>query len=204
MKKLSLVVLAVMMTSMVHAQFNLGIKAGVSLNSLSYNSEQGIQYETNPGFELGAMLRVYLGGKFYVQPEVSYSFSKIELEVTPENLIGGTMMEENEQIFKESQQGVNIPVLFGYRLLDLKVANLRVFAGPEFKISTSKFDELRENVENFDSKAFGVSGLAGIGVDALMLSLDLRYAYPFTNNFVIGDEAANFKGWVVSLTWKLL
>lgn len=204
MKKISLLLCALALAGISYAQsFNFGLKAGLSLSDLSYNQESGISAKANPGFSVGAFARVYIGDKFYIQPEVAYSFSKIEFDVNAENLIQGTVVNENTKIFNESRQGVSIPVLFGYRLLNLKVANLRVFAGPEFMISTSDFEELTKNVEGFESKPFGVSGMAGIGVDALMVSLDVRYAYPFTNDFVIGDQKSNFQGWVVSLAWKI-
>ena len=209
MKKLSLFLCAVVLTIGVsQAQsFNFGIKGGVTLNSLSYEQETGLQAEANPGFNVGAFFRLYIGDKLYLQPEVAYSFGKFNFDVNVMDAIDGTLTEDLTQSFEASKQGVSIPVLVGYRVLDLKVANLRLFAGPEFMISTSNFEQLTSDMEaigqNFESNAFGVSGVAGIGVDALMLSLDLRYAYPFTNNFVIGGEETNFKGWVVSLAWKL-
>ena len=177
------------------------------MNSLSYEQETGLQAEANPGFNVGAFFRLYIGDKLYLQPEVAYSFGKFNFDVNVMDAIDGTLTEDLTQSFEASKQGVSIPVLVGYRVLDLKVANLRLFAGPEFMISTGNFEQLTSDMEaigqNFESNAFGVSGVAGIGVDALMLSLDLRYAYPFTNNFVIGGEETNFKGWVVSLAWKL-
>ena len=202
MKKLGLFLCAVVLTIGVsQAQsFNFGIKGGVTLNSLSYDQEAGLQAEANPGFNVGAFFRLYIGEKFYLQPEVAYSFGKFNFDVNVMDAIDGTITEDVKQSFEASKQGVSIPVLFGYRVLDLKVANLRVFAGPEFMISTGNFQAIGQK---FDASAFGVSGLAGIGVDALMLSLDLRYSYPFTNNFVIGGEETNFKGWVVSLAWKI-
>ena len=209
MKKLSLFLCAVVLTIGVsQAQsFNFGIKGGVTLNSLSYEQETGLQAEANPGFNVGAFFRLYIGDKLYLQPEVAYSFGKFNFDVNVMDAIDGTLTEDLTQSFEASKQGVSIPVLVGYRVLDLKVANLRLFAGPEFMISTGNFEQLTSDMEaigqNFESNAFGVSGVAGIGVDALMLSLDLRYAYPFTNNFVIGGEETNFKGWVVSLAWKL-
>ena len=209
MKKLGLFLCAVALTIGVsQAQsFNFGIKGGVTLNSLSYDQEAGLQAEANPGFNVGAFFRLYIGEKFYLQPEVAYSFGKFNFDVNVKDVIDGTITENAKESFEASKQGVSIPVLFGYRVLNLKVANLRVFAGPEFMISTGNFEDLTADMQaigqKFDASAFGVSGMAGIGVDALMLSLDLRYAYPFTNNFVIGGEETNFKGWVVSLAWKI-
>jgi hypothetical protein len=211
MKKLGLFLCAIALTIGVsQAQsFNFGIKGGVTLNSLSYDQEAGLQAEANPGFNVGAFFRLYIGEKFYLQPEVAYSFGKFNFDVDPMDVLDGTVGQDIETQFEASKQGVSIPVLFGYRVLDLKVANLRVFAGPEFMISTGNFEQLTSDIQalgpnfDFDANAFGVSGLAGIGVDALMLSLDLRYSYPFTNNFVIGGEETNFKGWVVSLAWKI-
>lgn len=209
MKKIALFLCAVVLTIGVsRAQsFNFGIKGGVTLNSLSYDKEAGLQAEANPGFNVGAFFRLYIGEKFYLQPEVAYSFGKFNFDVNVMDAIQGTVVDNAKQSFEASKQGVSIPVLVGYRVLNLKVANLRVFAGPEFMISTGNFDKLTDDMkaigQTFEEKAFGVSGLAGIGVDALMLSLDLRYAYPFTNNFVIGGEETNFKGWVVSLAWKI-
>ncbi len=209
MKKLALLLCAVVLTVGVsRAQsFNFGVKGGVTLNSLSYDQEQGLQAEANPGFNVGAFFRLYIGDKFYLQPEVAYSFGKFNFDVNVKDVTDGTLAEDAKQSFEASKQGVSIPVLVGYRVLNLKVANLRLFAGPEFMISTGNFEQLTSDMEaigqNFEASAFGVSGVAGIGVDALMLSLDLRYAYPFTNNFVIGGEETNFRGWVVSLAWKI-
>lgn len=208
MRKISLFLCAIALTGITYAQsFNFGIKAGVTLNDLSYNQESGISAKANPGFNVGAFARVYIGNKFYLQPEVAYSFGKFNFDITPSDVIVGDAEDKAKKSFEASRQGVSIPVLFGYRILNLKVANLRVFAGPEFMISTGNFDKIKENVSavgtTFKTNSFGVSGMVGIGVDALMLSLDLRYAYPFTNDFVIGDQKTNFQGWVISLAWKI-
>ncbi len=200
MKKIGLFLCILACVGIAQAQFNFGIKAGVTLNSLSVD-KSGISADVNPGFNVGVFARI--GKKLYIQPEIAYSFSKFKFDVNSSNLIDGTAGQEASKTFKESQQGVSIPILVGYKILNLKVMNLRAFLGPEFMISTSNFSSLKDNIQDFKSKAFGVSGLVGVGVDVLMLSLDLRYSYPFTNNFVIGDEKTNFKGWVISLAWKI-
>ena len=110
---------------------------------------------------------------------------------------------------------VDVPLLLGYKILDLKVANLRVFAGPKLRFNTGSTLEFNNvtgggfNINDLqkDVKAAQLGLEAGFGVDVLMLSLDFRYQVindmyqTKIADLTIDKIPANT--FVISLGWKI-
>jgi len=185
------------------AQFNLGLKAGynssLSLNNLSSLSDKSytmdnVKAEMWDNFQAGAFARVFIK-KFYIQPEILYSIQ--------------TYMDISS---------VQVPLYLGYKLMDLKIANLRVFAGPKFIMNAGSVLEYSnldsgdpittdELAQNFKESQIDIE--AGVGVDVLMFALDAKLN-------VMQDVAGKIKSvsdltnvpmptstFVISLSWKL-
>jgi opacity protein-like surface antigen len=77
---------------------------------------------------------------------------------------------------------LEVPLLLGYKLLDLKLINLRAFAGPKLRFnagSSLDYKNLSAGITqdqlSKDIKAAQLGLEAGIGVDILMFTLDARY-----------------------------
>jgi len=187
MKKVIFAALLILTVSFVNAQVNFGIKAGFnsSLNLDNVASVKSGEYdlinvksELNNGFHLGAFGRLFFD-KVYIQPELLYSMQKKDYEFTIQDASNQDIDVEKYVTFST----VDIPLLVGYKLLDLKVANLRVFAGPKFRLNAGSQVSFK-NLTNSDPidvdalkgefKDSQVGLEAGAGVDILMFSLDAR------------------------------
>jgi len=174
MKKLFLSILFVSFFSMAFAQLpiSLGIKAGLTTSKLStdlddYNEKSILSYQA------GLFARIK-GKKFYLQPEVYFTHK------------GGELKTDNS-IFNDNEIKLNtldIPILLGYKIADLKVANIRVMGGPVLSFVTDK--DLKYslggiNITDGDLKDNNWALQLGIGADALMFTFDIRYEYGITD-----------------------
>jgi len=217
MKKVIFAALLILTVSFVNAQVNFGIKAGFnsSLNLDNVASVKSGEYdlinvksELNNGFHLGAFGRLFFD-KVYIQPELLYSMQKKDYEFTIQDASSQDIDVEKYVTFST----VDIPLLIGYKLLDLKVANLRVFAGPKFRLNAGSQVSFK-NLTNSDPidvealkgefKDSQVGLEAGAGVDILMFSLDARM------NLINSLHTASWEtkpdlnsNFVISLAWKI-
>ena len=97
---------------------------------------------------------------------------------------------------------IDIPILFGYKLLDLKLLNVRTFAGPNFRFDAGS------SIPDFTTDGFRNAALgfqAGVGADVLMLTFDIRYNYTgnlFNAGTPFGDISRNEI--IFTLGWKIL
>lgn len=217
MKKVIFAAVLLLTVSFVSAQVNFGIKAGFnsSLNLDNLPSVRSGEYdltnvksELNNGFHLGAFGRLFFD-KVYIQPELLYSMQKKDYEFTIQDASSQDIDVEKYVTFST----VDIPLLIGYKLLDLKVANLRVFAGPKFRLNAGSQVSFK-NLTNSDPidvealkgefKDSQVGLEAGAGVDILMFSLDARM------NLINSLHTASWEtkpdlnsNFVISLAWKI-
>jgi hypothetical protein len=220
MKKIFIAAILLLCVSFANAQLNFGIKAGynssLGLNDLgsitngSYNLKSA-KAELSNGFQAGVFARLGFN-KVYFQPELLYTMGKKDytMSVTDANgSVSGTF-DKNVKV-----STVDVPLLLGYKVLDLKLANVRVFAGPKLRFnagSTLDFNNVTGGGFNTadlqkDVKAAQLGLEAGFGVDVLMLSLDFRYQVindmyqTKLNTVTIDNLPANT--FVISLGWKI-
>jgi hypothetical protein len=167
--------------------FHIGPMAGVNFSNFetkidSANFSSSSSYG-GTGFHAGVFARIGLK-KFYVQPELIYNVNK----ATDEQSYFGTTLKTTV-----TKSDLDINVLGGYNLLDLKVVKLRVNAGIKnsillsgegkaeisggfaslFGATTTTDDDI------FNNNAFGYT--VGIGADITKITLDIRY------NAALGD-----------------
>ena len=219
MKKVIIAAAFLLCVSFANAQINFGIKAGYnsslggndlgSITNGSYNLNS-VKSEYKNGFQAGAFLRLGFN-KVYFQPELLYAMGKksYNMSVTDENS-NTTTFDKNVSI-----STVDVPLLLGYKVLDLKLANIRVFAGPKLRFnagSTLDYKNITGGGFNTadlqqDVKAAQLGLEAGFGVDVLMLSLDFRYQVindmyqTKIKDLTIDKIPANT--FVISLGWKI-
>jgi len=198
MKKIFVLFFALIAASASFGQFTFGPKIGYSTSKLSTDFDD-IKEDVKHNFQVGAFFR--FGKKLYLQPEIYYATSGGQLKVESSGL---------EQSVK--LKNLCVPALVGFRLLNLEVINLRVFAGPSANFILNKeveFDELVQDPlqdSNFKDIAWGMD--VGAGVDVLFLTLDLRYEFGLNNIYIPDDGGAsdkiNSNLFIVSLGFKLL
>ena len=156
--------------------FDLGVKAGI--NSTRINTDNAtfnsITYanfasDAKSGFNVGAFAR--LGGKnLYIQPELLYCQRN-----------GQSSTELVTQTI--ALKTIQVPVLLGIKLINLKVASVRAFTGPAMSyVLTSS--NIKMNLPNFDPLNFKKNiwdWQLGAGIDILMFTFDVRYEWGLSN-----------------------
>lgn len=206
MKKTILLLAFFVAANMTFAQLHFGPKIGYNTSKLSVDKAD-IKTDLKNSFQFGVFAR--LGDKVYVQPEVNF-LTQGGIFKTPE--ITSLLPFEQEVNLKTIQ----IPVLIGYRLIDLKVANIRVMGGPVASIVTNKDIETKvlsgyiDPIKDADIKDMIWSLQIGAGVDVLMFTLDVRYNLGLNkliDQITIDGEPVSFEsktsGFNVSLGWKV-
>ena len=218
MKKLIIAAVLLLCVSFANAQLNFGIKAGynssLGINDLgsitngSYNLNSA-RAEMSNGFQAGVFARLGFN-KVYFQPELLYTMGKKDYKMSVTDANGSGTFDKNVKV-----STVDVPLLLGYKVLDLKLVNLRVFAGPKLRFnagSTLDFNNVTGGNFNTadlqrDVKAAQLGLEAGFGVDVLMLSLDFRYQVindmyqTKLKDVTIDKIPANT--FVISLGWKI-
>jgi len=172
---ISLVIIVMSSYAQLPFTFDFGLKAGINSSQIITSSAtiNSVNYSnfTSPGksgFDFGAFAR--LGGKrIYLQPELLYCQQNSQ--------------SSNALITQEvNLKTIQVPVLLGFKLINLKVASLRAFTGPamSFVMSNSNVDMVAGNLQNFDPKNFKNNiwnWQLGAGIDILKLTFDVRYEW---------------------------
>lgn len=189
MKKIILTSIFLISISIASAQFNLGVKAGytssLGLGSLSSVAGGGYELkdassELSNNFHAGVFARASMLG-FYFQPELLYAMGKNNYKISFQDVSSKTV--SYDKVVTVST--VDMPLLFGYKVLDLKVVNARVYAGPKLRFnagSSLRFENvvsggstITKDALTQDVKSAQVGLEAGFGMDVLMFTLDARY-----------------------------
>jgi Outer membrane protein beta-barrel domain len=206
MKKLILAIAVLFVASIAGAQVNFGPKIGYNTSKLSVDKSD-IKTDLKNSFQFGVFLR--LGTKTYLQPELTW-LTQGGVFKSPGS---GTVSPFKQEIDLKT---VQVPVLVGRKILDMKVFNVRAFLGPvasfvtNKKIDSDDTDGYLDPIKEADIKDVIWSGQVGVGVDALMFTLDVRYNFGLNkiiNNIEIAGEPVSFdskaSGFNVSLGWKI-
>ena len=158
-----LAILALMMPFALRAQettgykgtaFTGGIKGGVNFSNYIKKSNM------LPGGEVGLFIRA--GRKFYFEPSVMYSFRSTKLK---------DFMSEVKESFEAGQHFFDVPLLFGYKFVNNKNFNFRIFLGPRIGL------RFGSDYKTFkDMVAYGQWGVqAGVGIDFWIFTFDAKY-----------------------------
>jgi len=206
MKKLVLTFVLIFVSSMIFAQFTLGPKIGYNTSKLSVD-QSDIKTSLKNSFQFGIFARI--GNKLYLQPEVNWL---TQGGVFKEQETGSSSPFEQEIDLKTIQ----IPVIIGYKIINPKIVNIRILAGPVASIITDKKIESKDisgyikPIEDANIEDLIWSLQVGAGVDILMFTIDVRYNIGL--NKIIKDItidgkpvtfASKVSGFNVSLGWKI-
>lgn len=219
MKKLLVLTVFLLSVSIAFSQINFGIKAGYN-SSLSFSNIStvtngtynlnSVENEMWNDFHAGLFARVFLGKSVYIEPELLYAIQKKNYQITIQDVASGSVTLD--KIANIST--VDVPVLLGAKLLDLKVLNVRAFAGPMLRFNAGSSLNFVDPQNQFstdqlvkDIKAANLGLEIGAGVDVLMFAIDVRYNLipnmydvKLNNELITNLPASTF---VISLGWKI-
>jgi hypothetical protein len=202
MKKLSVILLIVLISFPAFSQIKFGIKAGAETMTVpTYDISTGTSNITaledaSWGFHGGVFMRIKLLA-LYVQPEVVFASNSFDYTVKT-----ATVSEVKTQKFNR----LSVPLLVG-----VKFGPVRINAGPAAAIQIGTPEALIDDPNFEDMYKGAIWGFqAGVGLDLLKkLSIDLRYAGSLGE--ALGDSVPiggqNFqldygqKSFLVSLGW---
>ena len=165
MKKLSVLMAMVFslgFVSVAHAQVKLGVKAGMNFSNLKLG-DNNYNANNKAGYFFGPMVKAtipLIGLSF----DVAALYDRKEAEMTwSETEVGGTL-DETARI---KQQYIDIPVNVRYGVGLGSIANVFVFAGPQWGINVGD-DEFKWNsVSSYSLKKATFSVNVGAGVTLL-------------------------------------
>jgi len=169
--------------------FDLGIKAGWNRSNLTSDMST-FTPSAKLGYNFGAFGR-FGGSKLYLQPEFLYVVQN-----------GGFSVGSTTDAIK--MKSIQIPVLLGFKVLDLKLASIRAFTGPAISFPTGYKSD--QNLKyNFNNSVWDYQ--LGAGVDVLNFTLDIRYAWGLSKSINTSDISSNFQpkanAFTVSLGFKI-
>ena len=203
MKKILFAVALLAFTSSTFAQtLDFGVKAGINSQKITTDHPSASGYtfsdfksDAKMGFNIGAFARLG-GSKLYLQPELLYSIKKGNTNLTvgtspSGGLPAGTYTQSVDV------KSIQVPLLLGYKLLDLKLASIRAFTGPamsvimkssQIKLKNSggvAVDPALYNPDTFKNNAWNWQ--LGAGADVGPIVFDVRYEWGLSN--VSGGDA---------------
>ena len=154
--------------------FTFGPKVGLNYGTFLKNPV-ALQTDYQSGYHVGAFMRFNVR-RAYLQPEVLFSTKGGELDLTA-NPTGAYQ----PNLYSVTVNNIDVPLLLGTRLIDNRVFNLRVFAGPmaSFNVGGQGLDNFLGDNESTDYYLADVamSYVAGLGIDLGTLTLDTRYEW---------------------------
>lgn len=165
---LTLSFLTLVLSTFAIGPFTIGLKAGINSNKVTTDNTTVSNF-TSPaksGYDVGVFAR--FGKKVYLQPELLYCV-----------INGQSTSGTSSQTLKLNT--IQIPVLLGFKIIDLKLASLRAFTGPAMSYVTTK--SISSSLSNISAKDFKNNywdWQVGAGVDIGMLTLDVRYGFGLT------------------------
>lgn len=147
-------------TSQAQLIFDLGMKGGVNFSKVCLELKD-YNEDAITKMHIGAFGRIGVS-KVFLQPEVYFTKK-------------GGDFSYNPQVFGEfDYSAVDVPLLFGVRLVDAKLFKMHLLAGPVFGFMT---DKALSGENDFDKQHFNdhYIGLQyGAGIDILFMTLDLK------------------------------
>lgn len=208
MKRLAVLLFALALSTTMFGQFHFGPQIGFTSSNISLNKGD-ISNSLKNSFMFGAFVR--LGDKIYLQPEVNWMTQGSVFKYPSIDNLSPVEQEVNLRT-------INVPVTLGWKIIDLKLVNIRIFGGVNTNIVVNKEintkdddntigQDLMNPIKESDIKDMVWNYHFGAGVDVLMFALDVKYVGAFGEpivftyeNQTLGSKSSMF---LVTLGWKI-
>lgn len=205
MKRIILILAAVIISSTAFSQISFGPKIGYNTAKLSLDRND-INSSFKNNFQFGIFLR--LGSKIYVQPEINW--------LTQGSIFQTPALSALSPFTQEvSLKTIQIPVLIGLKVIDLKMVSVRIFGGPtasiiQDKVIDNTVGNLIDPITKTDISDMIWSFQVGGGVDVMGLTIDIRYNVGLINVInkvdIEGTQIpfeSKINGFTVSIGYKI-
>jgi hypothetical protein len=170
--KIYLLIVVVLFTQAVNAQFAAGVKAGANLTKIDGKS---FKEEFRTGYLVGGFAMIGLGEKWALQPELLWNQSASRVDTNFKTVYQTAF--EDVKSGKVKLNYLSIPILVNYKLIG---SFLSLQAGPQFGILMNKDKNLLENgTQAFKSGDFSMLGGAQIKISKFVGSV--RYVVGLNN-----------------------
>lgn len=156
-----------LVSSKINAQspfpIHIGIKGGSNYSELPVSDGFSSKYAV--GYFGGAMARFDFK-RFYIQNEILYSEKSSKIEQT-----------SSAESKNAKWRSLEMPLLIGYKVIDLSTLNVRVFGGGIYSYvldeNFSSLNQLQDSYKKFDKSNIGYQ--VGAGVEMWKFTVDLTY-----------------------------
>lgn len=142
---------------------HIGIKGGSNFSELPVSDGFSSKYAV--GYFGGAMARFDFK-RFYIQNEILYSEKSSKIEKT-----------SGAESKNAKWRSLEMPLVIGYKVVDLAALNVRVFAGGVYSYvldeNFSSLNQLKDSYNKFDKSNIGYQ--VGAGVEVWKFTVDLTY-----------------------------
>jgi hypothetical protein len=175
---LTITLMTLVLSTFAQLPFAIGIKGSINSSKITTDDYKvsnfnyaNFKSDAKSGYNLGAFAR--LGTKIYLQPELLYCVRNSESHS------GST-----SQTLK--LKTIQIPVLLGIKVIDLKLASIRAFTGPAMSYVLKGSDITYANItgsagdpKNYKNNIWDWQ--LGAGVDVGPIVVDVRYEWGLSN-----------------------
>jgi hypothetical protein len=172
MKKLTTVLIVLLFSGTMFGQFHFGPQVGYTASNLTVSGSD-IVNNLKSNFLIGAFAR--FGEKIYVQPEVNWLTQGSSFSYQP-SLDDPLNVEQSIKL-----NSIQVPLSVGWRVINLKVVNIRVMGGITANFITNVvIDNDPPSGSDYwitqdDFKNVQWQWQLGAGVDVFMFALDVKY-----------------------------
>ncbi|MBM3412415.1 MAG: PorT family protein [Bacteroidetes bacterium] len=185
-----LLVLLVMVSCPVFAQFHVGVKGGANVTKVEGKS---FKDQFRSGYALGGFAEIKLSKKLYLQPELLINQYNTRLDTSYNNLLGNVF----NGMTSVKLDYLSVPILLNYRVGSGGFISLQ--AGPQYGVLIDKNNSLLQNTGNAFKKG-DFSLLGGVQIKAGAIRLNGRYFIGLTDiNDLTNDSKWLNQGFQLSL-----
>lgn len=158
---------------------------GVMPSKLKSGDSSFKLFHNGAGFSIGAVSHINIAREFFVEPGLSFFYSKYKYDLTI--IDTPDKQEVNPSL---SKMGLQLPILFGYQANFTDMIGIRLYMGPQLRYAFAGHvgindPELRKENESLllwdSNRRFELSWKAGIGVPINRFMISAEADFGLTN-----------------------